>query len=179
MLHLKYQLTEQEFFEYNYFTTWSAPDRSRYRISYYLKFVLLYGAIAILYIAGNKDHWRIIDISVFGGIALLYLILVPWMVRISVKRRARQFLGRPENHHILSECEVILSDSGIVDKDKESETRYSWDAIVKKAETPDCHYLYTNSYHAIVIPKRTLADADERKELERLLSTHLPLNVEL
>jgi hypothetical protein len=74
---------------------------------------------------------------------------------------------------------VILSDSGIVDKDKESETRYSWDAIVKKAETPDCHYLYTNSYHAIVIPKRTLADADEKKELERLLSTHLPLNVEL
>jgi hypothetical protein len=179
MLHLKYHLSEEEFFEYNYYTTWLAPDRKSYRVSYYLKFILLYGIIALIFIITGKNDGRWIDIVVYGGIASLYLLLVPWLVRRSVKRRARQFLSRPENQHVLSECEVILTDTGIVDKDKESESRYSWEAIVKTGETLNCHYLYTNSYHAIVIPKRTVKDPADLQELQRLMSTHLPLSTEL
>ena len=179
MLHLKYHLTEEEFFEYNYYTSWTAPDRKKYRAGYYLRFLLLYGAIATLYVAAGQNHWRVTDITVFGGIALVYLLLVPWLVRRSVKNRARQFLQKPENQHVLSECEVILSDSGIVDKDRESESKYSWEAIVKTGETLNCHYLYTNSYHAIVIPKRTIRDQADKKELERLINTHLPLSADL
>jgi hypothetical protein len=69
-------------------------------------------------------------------------------------------------------------DTGIVDKDKETESKYNWDAIVKTGETPNSYFLYTNSYHAIVIPKRTLKDAGDKKELLRLMNEHLPLNTD-
>ena len=179
MLHLRYHLREEEYFEYNYYTAWAAPDRKKYRISYYLRVLLLYGGVAVLYIFTKPEHRQVIDISVFGTIAIVYFLLIPFLIKRSVRRKAKQLLELPENRHILGMCEVILMDTGIVDKDQATETRYSWDAIVKKGETLNCYYLYTNSYHAIVIPKRTVKEAVDRSELQRLLDTHLPLSTEL
>jgi hypothetical protein len=90
----------------------------------------------------------------------------------------KDILRQPENEHVLGETEVILMDTGILDKDAASESKYSWDAIVRKAETPFCYYLYTNSHHAIVIPKRAVRNAEDKKELERLLNQHLTLTSE-
>lgn len=178
MLHIKYHLSEEEYFNYNYYTAWAAPDRRQYRILYYTKVLLLYAAVAGLYIIANPDHQWKTDLMVFGAIALIYTILVPFLIRRSVRKRVKDILKRPENKHVLEECEVILMDTGIVDKDKASESKYQWEAIVKKAETPTGYYLYTNSYHAIVIPKRALAGPGEEKELERLMNTYLPLSSE-
>lgn len=176
MLHLQYHLSEEEFFDYNYYTAWAAPERKKYRLGYYLKVLLLYGAVAVLYIVANPRHQRITDIIVFASIALLYMLLIPVLIKRSVRRRARNVVAQPENKHILDECEVILMDTGIIDRDKETESKYNWDAIVKTGETPSSYFLYTNSYHAIVIPKRTLKYSADKKELIRLMNTHLPLN---
>ena len=175
MLHLQFHLTEAEYFDYNYYTAWAAPDRKKYRVGYYLKVLVLYGAVAGLYIFANKNHQGLFDILVFACIALFYVSLIPFLVKRSVKRRARQIIAQPENKHILNDCEVILMDTGIVDKDKETESKYNWDAIVKTGETPNSYFLYTNSYHAIVIPKRTLKNPGDKKELLRLMNEHLPL----
>jgi hypothetical protein len=92
-----------------------------------------------------------------------------------VRRKVKDILAKPENQHILNEAEIILADSGITDKDSVSESRYDWEAIVHFAETPLSYYLYTNSYHAIVIPKRVITDAHQEKETRRLFDGHLPL----
>ena len=62
-----------------------------------------------------------------------------------------------------------------MDKDTHTESKYNWDAIVRVDETGDSFYLYTNSYHAIVIPKRTV-NKEQEIELTRLLSENLPLH---
>ncbi len=178
MLAIKFQLTEQEYFEYNYFTAWSDPQRRQYRLWYYVKVLLLYAVVAALYLFANRDHSIWVDLGIFALIAFLYLLLVPWLIRISVRRKVRQILSQKENFHILDRCEVQISDQGIMDKDKDSESFYKWDAIVKKAETPTSYYLYTNSYHAIVIPKRALEGDKERQQLKELLSAYLSLSAE-
>lgn len=179
MLSVTYQLSEEEYFDYNYFTAWTSPDRKKYRLYYYLKVLLLYGAVAGLYIFSNANRQPVIDISVFGIIALVYFMLVPFLIKRSIRRRVQYTLTQPENKNILESCEVILAETGIIDKDKESETRYNWEAIVKKAETPLSYFLYTNSHHAIVIPKRSLKNEGERRELQRLFDSHLPLSSDL
>jgi hypothetical protein len=177
-LTVKFHLTEAEFFDYNYYTAWSAPDKKGYRIRYYLRVFLLYAAVAVLYIVSNHSQQMGIDFVIFGAIALAYFLLVPWLIKRSIHKRVKDILRQPDNEHVLGANEVILSDTGIVDKDDASESRYTWEAIVRKAETTHCYYLYTNSHHAIVIPKRALRDAAEKKEMERLLNTHLPLSSE-
>ena len=179
MLSVTYQLTEEEYFDYNYFTAWTSPDRKRYRFFYYLKVLALYAVVSGLYIFSNADRQPLIDISVFGIIAIIYFMMVPYLIKRSVRRRVKHILALPENKSILDSCEVILTDTSIIDKDSESETKYTWEAIVKKAETPTSYFLYTNSHHAVVIPKKCLKNEADKRELQRLFDANLPLGSDL
>ena len=178
MVLLQFRLTREEYYQYNYYTAWSDPGKRAYRLLYFLRVFLLYGVVAGLYILSSQSHLIWVDISVFVLTGSVYLLLVPFFIRWSVKRRVHDILSRKENLHVLDEAEIHLTDTGILDKDTVSESRYAWDAIVKKAETPDSYYLYTNSYHAIVIPKRALQTIEEKRETERLFNQYLPLGAE-
>ena len=178
MLSFRYTLTEEEYFQYNYYTTWAAPDKKGYRTRHYLRVLILYTLVAGLYIISSHSEQLIIDVAVFAVIATVYMLLVPAFIRLSIKRRVREILSQPPNRHILEPAEVILTDTGIIDRDEVSESRYDWEAIIKKAETSTAIYLYTNSYHAIVIPKRIVAGTTEKRELEQLLNRHLSLHSE-
>ncbi|MBC7828099.1 MAG: YcxB family protein [Chitinophagaceae bacterium] len=178
MLSLKFNLTEEEYFEYNYYTAWSAPHKKAYRIRYYVRVLALYSVIAGLYIFTNHSHRLEIDLIIFAVIGIIYFLLVPILIRNSTRRRTKQIIAEPENQHVLDESEIILTDTGIVDQDHVSQSKYDWDAIVKKTETRNSYYLYTNSYHAIVIPKRVINNDQEQKELERLFNRFLSLSSE-
>lgn len=171
-----FRLTEEEYYQYNYYTAWADPRRTRYRRNYILKVMFLYAAVAFLYIYAMQPRHYWIDISVFFITGTAYLLLIPFFIKKSVRRRVSNILSRKENHHILEECEVTLSGNGIVDSDTVSESRYNWEAIVHCARTTEGIYLYTNSYHAIVIPRRVLVDAGVEQETEALLSRRLPLD---
>ena len=178
MLDLKFNLTAEEYYSFNYYTTWSAPGRKQYRLFYYGRIILLYAAVALLYIfSKGTDQWMT-DLIIFLGIGLVYFFLLPLLVKRSIRNRVKQVLKKEENQHILQESQVVISKDGVIDRDTVSESRYDWEAIVKKAETSDSFYLYTNSYHAIVIPKRTL-NKEQVHELNLLLEQHLPLSSEV
>lgn len=178
MLDLKFNLTAEEYYSFNYYTTWSAPGRKQYRLFYYGRIILLYAAVALLYIfSKGTDQWMT-DLIIFLCIGLVYFFLLPLLVKRSIRNRVKQVLKKEENQHILQESQVVISKDGVLDRDTVSESRYDWEAIVKKAETSDSFYLYTNSYHAIVIPKRTL-NKDQVHELNLLLEQHLPLSSEV
>jgi hypothetical protein len=176
MIALKFRLTEEEYFRFNYYTAWADPRRKRYRIMYFLKVILLYGAVAFLYILASGMLLLWINISVFVLTGLAYLVFIPFFIKRSVRRRVNALLSKKENQHILDESEIVLSANGIIDKDTLSESRYDWDAIVHHAETEDGIYLYTNSYHAIVIPKRVIPDQRQLQDTIRIIEDHLPLH---
>jgi hypothetical protein len=178
MLSFKFSLTEQEYFEYNYYTAWAAPHKKSYRIRYYARVFALYSIIAGLYIFTNHSHRIEIDLVIFVIIGTVYFMLVPILVRNSIRRRTKQIISEPENQHVLDESEIIITETGIIDQDKVSQSKYDWDAIVKKTETHNGYYLYTNSYHAIVIPKRVVRNSHEQKELQGFFNRFLSLSSE-
>ncbi|MGZ5245520.1 MAG: YcxB family protein [Flavitalea sp.] len=178
MVQIRFSLTQEEFYQFNYYTAWAAPDRSGYRLWYFLKVMLLYAVVAIVYIFLNKDHDWPVDFTIFAVIGAVYFLLIPYLVKRSVRVRVRDILSRKENQHVLENSEVIVDDKGIFEKDEVSESRYDWDGIVKLADHNNCIYLYTNSFHAIVIPKRAL-DEQQAVKLTELFNIHLPLSTEL
>jgi hypothetical protein len=115
---------------------------------------------------------------VFAGIGIIYFLLVPSLIKHSIKRKTKQILADPENQHVLTESEIIITDSAIIEQDSTSQSKYDWEAIIKKSETVNSYYLYTNSYHAIVIPKRVIKTADQQQELDRLFNRFLSLSSE-
>ncbi len=175
MINLKFHLTREEFFSFNYYTTWAAPFRKKYRMMYYTRVLLLYSVVASVYVLSwHRGQW-FIDFLIFTVVGLVYVTLVPFFVQRSIRSRVAAMLKEKENQHILDQSEVIISEDGIVDRDTVSETQYNWDAIVRSSETDFFFYLYTNSYHAIVVPKRVLSD-QQHKTLRGLLERHLPLS---
>ena len=178
MLILKSRLTEEEYFDFNYYTAWATPAKKSYRIWYALRTVFWYAVIAGIYLFAVLKGDLFPGLAIFGVTTLAYFLLVPTLVKRGVRQSVRTTLEQPENRHILEESEIVLMDTGIIDKDTASESKYTWEAIVRKAETPSSYYLYTNSHHAIVIPKRVLISPQEKQELQRLLDQHLPLSSE-
>jgi hypothetical protein len=178
MVHLRFSLTEEEFYQFNFYTAWAAPERKGYRLWYFLKVMLLYTLVALVYIFVNKEHDWPLDLTIFALIGLAYFLLIPVLVKRSVRNRVKEILGRKENAHVLEESEVVVDEKGIFEKDPVSESRYDWEGIVKLADTNHCIYLYTNSFHAIVIPKRILTNEDSAR-LKKLFNRHLPLSTDL
>lgn len=178
MLSFKFSLKEEEYFAYNYYTAWAAPHKKTYRIRYYARVFALYSLIAGLYIFTNHSHRIEIDLAIFLLIGVIYFLSVPFLIRNSIRRRTSQIVAEPENQYILQESEIIISDTGIEDQDSVSNSRYDWEAIVKKTETANCFYLYTNSYHAIVIPKRVIKSQQERDQLQGYFNRFLSLSSE-
>jgi hypothetical protein len=178
MLILKYNLTAEEYFDFSYYTAWAAPEKKGYRLRYALRYVFWYAVLAGVYLFAVLHEHSPLSISLFAATVIVYYLLVPTLVKRGIRQRVRSTLAEPENKHILEESEIVLMDTGIIDKDTASETKYTWEAIVRKAETPTSYYLYTNTYHAIVIPKRLLNDPQEKEELQRLLNQYLPLSSE-
>src|SRR5574343_968273 len=97
MLSIKFQLTVEEYFQYNYFTAWADPQRKQYRLLYYVKVLLLYAVVAALYLFANRNHSIWTDLGIFALIAFLYLLMVPWLIRKSVRRKVKQILSQKEN----------------------------------------------------------------------------------
>ena len=95
MLNLKYHLTEEEYFDYNYYTAWAAPDKKNYRLWYYLRVFILYGAVASLYIFSRRTEQIFIDLIIFGVIATVYFLMVPYLIKRSILRRVRNILSKP------------------------------------------------------------------------------------
>ncbi len=86
-----------------------------------------------------------------------------------------------ENKTSFFEDETILTigESGIVDRDRLSETSYKWEAIQKISYTKQAVYLYTNSLQAIVLPNRVVSETKQLKELKQFIDRHLPLSTEV
>ena len=176
MVTLNFQLTREEYLDYSFYTAWASPDKKWYRMKYYLQVSTVYFTIAGLYIYANRLDSLLLHLAVFLTIGVLYFMLVPVLVRRSIKARVTSILKEPENHHV-ENSEVILTESGIVDRDTASESFYNWDQILRRAETKMCFYLYTNAHHAVVIPKRVLP-AEQQRDVIRMFDSHLPLSSE-
>jgi hypothetical protein len=178
MVILKYRLTEEDFFNFYYYTGWAAPNKRGYRIRYVLRIIGLYSLLAGLYLFTISKNDTSSKILFFAVPALVYFLLIPTLVKRGIRQRSRAMLAKPENRNMLDDAELVVMDTGILAKDSLSETKYSWDAIVRKDDTPSYYYLYTNSAQAIVIPKRVIKIDRERQELQQLFSQHLSLSSE-
>ena len=108
MVSLKFRLTEDEYLQYNYYTAWAAPSRKKYRIFYFVRVIILYGAVALLYIIATQQHYVWIDITVFVITGVVYLIMIPSFVKASVKRKVRNILSKKENQHVLDDADHWL-----------------------------------------------------------------------
>lgn len=174
------ELTKEDFYQFSYYTNWSASWNFKKRVFYHLK-NFIYGGTAVylfLYFTGWQPHF----ISIIGGTIFLLsfnFVILPIWIKHNLWKYVEKFSANPSNSSFFLKTDLVINEKGILSKDDVSTTMHSWPAFVKKAETEGYFYLYLNSQLGLVIPKRAFTSQKEKAEFESILLAHFPLEAEL
>jgi hypothetical protein len=175
---LEFSLTKEDLFNFNYHTGWAAPEKKKFRISFYLK-TIGWAFAGVLLVLSVTRQFGLASILFSCCIAVIVgLISAYFSISHRYKNSLEKFVSQPENQSFFNRATLNITDAGITSQDDISEAKYNWNAITKKTETQDYIYLYLNTAQAIVIPKRILAE-EEKQELNTILSRNLSLSAEL
>jgi uncharacterized membrane protein len=180
--HFKYNITVDDFAEYNAYTAWYAPWLKKARFSYFLR-TFFYSAITMTatFIVLNKIRStrqnNYTFLAILGITLLLILTLIAYhQAPYGIKNKARKLVLKDENSHILNETELTINNSGILNNDNVSSVHQKWSSVVRYAITKDYFYLYTNSIQAQIVPKRLFTSQKEIEEFENFLTGKIPLS---
>ena len=176
---LSYQITEQDYFEYSYYTAWQAPWNKKKRFIYLLRtplFGLLFIAILIYTIERKTPSSVISSVLIFF---LIYIVLLRIMIKDNFRRSARKIYNDPKNASLFSKAEMSFDKMGISAKDENSQVHYNWSAVIKKETTQNLYLLYLSEITAVIIPKRIFKLQSEKESFEKMLAEHLPLQADL
>ena len=180
--YFKYKLTEEEYAEYNAYSSWYANWQKKTRLTFALRLFIYCGIsmAAVIIILTKLDPPKTNNYSVLIIALFLLNIFITYIYYqqspYSIKKKAIKLLHKEENQHLLDESELNINDQHIIATDNSSKTNYSWKSIVRYAVTKDFFYLYVNSIQAIVIPKRLLGNQKEIDGLDKFLTEKIPLS---
>lgn len=173
MVTLNLTLTSEDYANFNYYTVWQMPGKKTKIIKSRLQAFLIFTLMMLMVKSSSPektfDPYFFFSIFVLGSIYLLPL----FTKKTDSHKQALKFINNPLNDNLLTQTQVIISETGLFAKDEFSEVKYNWTSIVKKEETTAYYFLYLNSAQAIIIPKRILKSETEKVQLQKLFSQYI------
>jgi YcxB-like protein len=179
MFSINYELTEEEYLNYNYYTAWLMPEKKAYRIKYYASMALLFFIVelGVFYILDNNQI-KTNSIIILVVITIILLLLLPYRMKSVFNSRAKKLIAKSGPDTIFSATELTINENGLFGKNKVAEVKYQWAAFKKKIIQNNCYYLYINLQQAVVIPIRAFQSKEEKENFDALLARYLPLEAE-
>ena len=120
MLVLHYALTAEDHFQFNYYKYWQSKEAAPGRQKAYLNTTLtvFFGGMAMHFLLGIPfDNLFMAFYLLFGLCLILFL---PALFRRKLRKNVNKLLSDPDNKTHTSPTELIVSESGIVNKDEYS-----------------------------------------------------------
>lgn len=179
MISLQYSITKEDYVNYYTYVTWDAPGNRKKRIYYYIRqLVPILFFIAAFYYTGIFERNSKFILIILGFIFVTVFLSV-FNVRSNAMKRAEKITNDQGNSSIFQDVSMTVSETGITAKGISTETKYQWNAFIKKEESLAYYFLFTSSTQALIIPKRVFNNADERSQFEKLLAQQLSFDAEI
>lgn len=176
---LKYAVTKEDYAEYYTYVFWDAPGQKKKKINYYLRQVMVNGGLIVLVFYTGAFSFHNWYLYLYLGILLLATLVQVASARATVAKQAEKITSDPNNASIFTEKTMEVDEQGIVLKDAVCESRFRWQAFIKKEETAQYYFLFSSAIEAIIIPKRIFKITEEKSRFEKLLVQHLSLEAEV
>lgn len=179
MITLQYALTKEDYVNYYTYVSWDAPERKKKRFYYYIRQIIpIVLFIIAFYYTGIFERNSKFILLILAFIFLTSLLSL-FNVRSNTVKQAEKVADDPGNSSIFLPISMIVSETGISTKDVLTETKFQWNAFIKKQESREYYFLFVSSMQALIIPKRIFNNADERIQFEKLLSQYLSFDAEI
>lgn len=165
--------------EYYLYMTWDAPDRKKARLKYYGRQVLVNGGIIVFLFYTQLFRLDSLMLYIYVGILAFITVLQVFNGRILARKQGEKITKDKDNSSFFLDTAYEISDAGITRRDANVETRYQWNAFVRKEETTHYYFLFVSGIQAIIFPKRVFKSAEDKMQFEKLLSQHLSFDAEV
>ncbi|MES2849236.1 MAG: YcxB family protein [Bacteroidota bacterium] len=179
MVSVKFAITADDYMEYYMYMMWDAPDRKKARLKYYLRQVVINGGIIAILLYTQFFRSSSLTLYIYIGILAVVTVLQLLNGRINAKKQAEKITEDDDNRSFFLETTYDITDAGITRKDENIETKYQWNAFVRKEENAAYYFLFTSGIQAIIFPKRIFKTVEDKKQFEKLLSQHLSFDAEV
>lgn len=176
---IKYTLTKDDYVNYYTYMGWDAPDQKKKKIRYYLRQLMINGVFIAVIFYSDLFRFKPMLLYVYAGILILIVTTQIFTARSNIAKQAEKFTENENNQSIFSEKIIEIDDSGIAAKDLYAESKYQWQAFIRKEENEHYYFLFLNSLQALIIPKRAFKQPEEKIKFEKLLTHHLSLDAEV
>jgi hypothetical protein len=180
MISLRYALTKDDFANFSVYVQIDAPGKKKTLFKTFRPVIVLLLLISAVNIFTAVSLQKL-QFSDFIGIPIILLIfLYPVLsAKPRLKKQALKFASHSDNASIFNITDYIFSETGILVKDDYKETRFKWDAFIKKQENADYIFLFLHSTNALIIPKRFFRSQVEKEQLEKLFSQYISFDAEV
>ena len=155
--------------EYHYSN--SPLVRRRWRILqvFIIAFAFLFNLSSILeYARENSAIQTIIYSVILLGPVVVVVALFPWLIRLFTAKRSQRIYGLDDNKTMRGIKDISISSEGITERGELIETKISWGAITKVAETPNHTFVYFGSSQGVVIPRHTVVEGEYEPFIAKL-----------
>lgn len=115
--------------------------------------------------------------AIFLGISLLWYGYFPIFSRNQVMKSTEKTIASGQLASLFDEVRLEFDDEGVKEVTTQGEHSAGWQDIQSICLTQEYLYLFLTSASAIIVPKRTLADA-ELDDLEMLIGKHYQGKIE-
>jgi hypothetical protein len=129
---------------------------------------VLFIALAILFNLGgvleyarnNSTIQTILYSVILLGPVVVVVALFPWLIRLFTSKRSQMVYALDDNKAMRGVKEISASSEGITERGDFIETKISWGAITKIAETPNHTFVYFGSMQGVVIPRHNVIEGE-------------------
>jgi hypothetical protein len=168
-MDLKYQLTEEDYINFNLFhmknsetIMKSVRNQRIFTPVFYLVFSVVFSFLL--------DIPFLVSFTPFFILSVLWVLFYPKYLFGRAIRHTKKLVKEGRNENILGEHHMVLSDEGIVDKTSKGETKVTWSGINELKENDQYIYLYNSAVSGYILPKREFENVEE---IRRYINTKL------
>ena len=175
----QYNFTKEDYTAYYNHVMWASGAKKKERINNLLKTlgnVLVFGAI-FFYVSGRQYSLKIIlpAFIIIIGISALSL----FVYKTKLDKQLEAFLENDENKNIFIANSLFANEKEITIKTEFAQHTYRWQSFINKVEIDTHYFLFINAVQAIIIPKKAFINNDEKIAFDKILSSTLPLEIQL
>jgi hypothetical protein len=157
---LKYELTAQDYMDFNFYFHWTSPDQTEARI---VKSVTIPICIALyIYIVRGPRIERYGTAEVmFLSYGIIVAVLMGRFVKWNIKRKVKNLISSGKNTDLLGMKTLHLEEDKLIEQTDNSKSEILWSAFEKFKESKDHFFLFIHVNQAIIVPKRALSQSME------------------
>lgn len=171
-MEIKFDFTEKDYLEYSkfYMLNSNTVKRTLFAQRYIVSLVI--SLISILLFRFFSPYTFLMDVCIFGGAYVLWVLLYPKYFYHTINKRVKRTLKEEKNSNLFGERTIVLTTKGITQISHLGESSNTWKSIEYVTENKNYIYLFINAINAYVIPKATFSSENEKSAFMDLIKKH-------